>query len=365
VRTVKGSLASAVAVAALLGILSASASAATIDVFPGDSIQAAVKAAHPGDAIVVHAGVYHESVQVNTNRLALRGAGDSRHGTVIKPQGHTHRCSGGTSGICVRTHKTMLSKPVAPAPTPGGSTALTAGTRITGFRIRGFSGSGVITQGAKDTIFRNNTFVHNGEYGGAAFASKRTKFLHNVAKNAGEAGFYIGDSPHADAVLRGNRARHNGEFGFFLRDSSHALVVNNRAVQNCLGIGLVNTGAPGGVHHWGVRDNRVLRNQRECIGGEEAPPISGTGIALLGARGNRVRHNIVKGNRPAGPAAAPGGIVVASSNFLGGGNAAHNRIAHNRAFHNQPDDIIWDGNGPGNRFIGNRCGSSQPGGLCN
>jgi hypothetical protein len=354
VRTVERSLASAVAVAALLAVLSGSASAATIEVSPGDSIQAAVNAAHPGDAIVVHAGVYHESVQINKNRLALRGAGDARDGSVIKPQSRTRRCSGGTSGICVRRHETSA-----------GDHVRTVGTRITGFRIQGFEGSGVITQGAKKTIFRNNTFVRNGEYGGAAFDSTRTKFLHNVAKDAKEAGFYIGDSRHAEAVLRGNRARHNGEFGFFFRDSSHALVVHNRAVHNCLGIGLINTGAPGGVHDWGVRENRALRNQRECIGGPEAPPISGTGIALLGARGNRVRDNIVKGNRPAGPAAAPGGIVIASSTFLGGGNAAHNRIAHNRAFHNQPHDIVWDGNGQGNHFIGNRCGSSQPGGLCN
>jgi parallel beta helix pectate lyase-like protein len=340
--------------AALAGALSAPADAETIEVFPGDSIQAAVNGAHPGDAVVVHTGVYRESVQINKNHLALRGAGDRRDGSVIKPQAHTHRCSDGTSGICVRRHKTS-----------DGDHVRTVGTRITGFRIQGFSGSGVITQGAKDTVFRNNTFVRNDEYGGAAFDSTRTKFLHNVAKDAEEAGFYVGDSPHAKAVLRGNRARHNGEFGFFIRDSSHALIVHNRAVRNCLGIGLINTGAPGGVQDWGVRDNRALRNRRECVGGPEAPPISGTGIALVGARGSRVRHNVVNGNRPAGPAAVPGGIVVVSSTPFGGGNAAHNRIAHNRARRNQPADIVWDGNGQGNHFIANRCGSSQPDGLCN
>jgi nitrous oxidase accessory protein NosD len=353
VRTVQRSLASAVAAAALLGILTASASAATIEVFPGDSIQSAVNGAEPGDAIVVHAGVYHESVQINKSRLALRGAGDSRHGTVIKPQSDTHRCFEGTSGICVRRHETSH-----------GDHVRTVGTRISGFRVQGFDGSGVITQGAKNTIFRNNTLVHDGEYGGAAFDSTRTKFLRNLAKDAEEAGFYIGDSRHARAVLRGNRARHNGQFGFFFRDASHGLARHNLAIQNCVGFGLLNVGAPGGVQHWRLSDNRVLRNQRRCTGGGGEDALTGTGIALFGARDNQIRDNVVNGNRPTGSASFPGGIVIVSSIPFGGSNSAHNTIAHNRAHRNQPDDIVWDGNGQGNRFVSNRCGSSQPGGRC-
>jgi hypothetical protein len=72
----------------------------------------------------------------------------------------------------------------------------------------------------------------------------------------------------------------------------------------------------------------------------------------------------VKGNRPSGAAAFPGGIVVASSTTLGGSNAAHNRITHNRLRHNEPADLLWDGKGKGNLFTHNRCQSSQPGGLC-
>jgi len=126
--------------------------------------------------------------------------------------------------------------------------------------------------------FRNNTFARNDEHGVAAFSSKGTRFLHNVAMDGAEAGFYVGDSPHANAVLRGNVARRNHEFGFFLRDSSHARAVHNRAVRNCLGIGLVNTGSPGGVHEWSLLGNRALKNQRRCPAGDDAPPISGMGI---------------------------------------------------------------------------------------
>jgi nitrous oxidase accessory protein NosD len=342
----------ALAAVALAAVLAAPAGAATVHVFDGDSIQDAVKAADPGDEVVVHPGTYRESISIKTNHLTLRGAGDRRGGTVIKP-GSDKRCDGGRIGICILTHKTS-----------SGHRVPTKDTRITGFRIQGFKDFGAGAFGARDTLFRNNTFVHNDEYGMAAFESKGTQVLHSVAKHAEEAGFYIGDSVHSGAILRGNRARRNHQLGFFIRDASHGVMRHNQAIQNCIGVGLLNTGAPGGVQHWRVSDNRVLRNQRRCGGGGGPDAVSGTGIALFGARGNLIRDNVVRGNRPTGSAVFPGGIVIVSSIPFGGSNAAHNRIAHNRAFKNQPADIIWDGNGQGNTFVQNRCGSSQPDGLC-
>jgi Right handed beta helix region len=330
----------------------ASAGAATINVFPGHSIQAAVDAAHRGDTIVVRSGVYRGSVQIKKNQLTLKGAGDGRGGTVIKPKSGSHKSCHGTSGICVGSRVS------------NGHPIPTVGTQISGFRIQGFRDFGAVAFDGRKTVYRNNTFVRNGEYGAAAFTSNGTRFLNNVARDGAVAGFYVGDSPHAKAVLRGNVSRHNREFGFFLRDSSHAVAVHNLAVRNCLGMGLINTGSPGGVHDWSLRKNRSVRNQRRCSGGEGSPPISGTGIALLGASHNAIRDNLVNGNRPAGAAAFPGGIVVASSASLGGSNSAHNRIVHNRARHNKPADILWDGKGKGNKFAHNGCQTSQPGGLC-
>ena len=332
-----------------MGVFAATAGAATIHVHPGESIQAAVRGADPGDEIAVRAGVYRESVAIKTNHLSLRGAGDRNRGTVIKP-GDDNRCGGGTTGICIAEHRTS-----------SGGRVPTRDIQVTGFLIRGFRASGAAAFGARDVLFRNNTFVRNHEYGVASFGSRRTSLFRNIAKGAEEAGFYIGDSAHSGAVLRGNKARRNHQFGFFFRDASHGLARHNLAVQNCIGMILFNTGAPGNVRHWRVSDNRVLRNNRRCPGN---PPTSGIGIALVGARANVVRHNSVKGNRPTGSAFFPGGIVLFSSAPFGGTDSAHNRIVRNRAFRNRPNDIFWDGNGEGNSFVHNRCGSSQPNGLC-
>jgi parallel beta-helix repeat protein len=324
-----------------------------INVFPGDSIQRAVGEAHSGDVIKVHEGIYRESVQIQKNGLTLKGVGtDFRDGTVISSEeDHTKRCQGGLVGICVLPHK------------DGDRRARTANTKVEGFLIRGFKASGAIAIGANHTTFLRNKFAANDEYGVAAFGSVRTKFLHNVARQSDEAGFYVGDSKRARATLRGNKARGNGQFGFFLRDASHGRVVHNEATRNCLGIGLLNTGAPGGVREWQVSANDASINNHVCVAGEGLT-ITGTGIGVLGARKNVVRNNSVRGNKPSTPAPLAGGIVVTATTQFGGSLAAKNLIERNRAFNNEPADIVWDGNGAGNLFRLNDCETSQPDGLC-
>jgi parallel beta-helix repeat protein len=337
------------AAAASCAVFAAPAAASTIVVTPGHSIQHAVKRANPGDTILVTPGTYRGSVHINKNNLTLRGAGPLKTGTVLEPRHGAKKCQGGGSGICIAVtgnHKIH-------------------GTRVSGFLMRGFRDTGAIAFGAKNTVFRNNAFVHNGEYGAAAFGSSGTKFLSNRASDAGVAGFYVGDSPNANARLSHNVAEGNGEFGFFLRDSSNGLAKHNRVRRNCLGIGLINTGSPGGVHHWKIKHNRVRKNNRSCKAEGGGPTVSGTGIALLGASGDLIKRNLVSFNQPSKPGAfAPGGIVVVSSKPLGGGSSSNNRVVRNRALHDKPADIVWDGKGKKNRFVNNHCGKSKPNGLC-
>jgi parallel beta-helix repeat protein len=320
--------------------------AKTIQVHRGQSIQHAVNRAEPGDTIKVHQGIFRESVAIKTDDLALKGEWtvDPR-GTIVKKPRHGRRCGHGAAGFCISPH--------------------TTGTSITGFVVRGFKAFGAIAEGARDTAFAHDRFVNNGEYGVAAFSSKRTQFRHDVAKGSGEAGFYVGDSRRAKAVLKDNIALNNGAFGFFLRDSSHGRAIDNEAKGNCLGIGLINTGARGGVRGWSVRQNDVRRNKKFCPPEDGAPPISGTGIALLGAKRNSILRNAVLDNRP-GQDSPPfaGGIVLFSGKPLGGTVSSHNLIKGNDAHDNAPADIRWDGKGKGNRFRRNHCDTSQPTGLC-
>ncbi len=76
----------AVVLAAAMLVGAAPASAKALVVHPGESIQAAVDAAKPGDTVVVLSGTYHQAVCVTTDGIKLRGTR-----SVIVPPAEAHR----------------------------------------------------------------------------------------------------------------------------------------------------------------------------------------------------------------------------------------------------------------------------------
>ena len=321
----------------------ATAGARTLEVEPGESIQAAVRDARHGDVISIRPGVYRQSVEIRKNRITLRGAGARQSGTVLKPPARTKRCDGGESGVCI-----------LPSDDRHGNRTPTAGVRVSRLLIRGFEEYGAVAEFARHAELRKNAFVGNGEYGAAAFHSRRTAMIRNRASESGEAGFYIGDSPHAKAVLHDNHAARNG-FGFYVRDASGGTAIENVATGNCIGMMLRDSISSGRVARWTVARGEFSRNSRHC---------GGTGIMLAGARRSVIRRNDVIANRQPDPLRLSGGIVLASTAALGGSDTAHNLIAHNRALRNRSADIAWDRDGHGNRFRANRCNRSRPRGIC-
>jgi Right handed beta helix region len=343
-------------VAALLGAtlaLAPVASAATIDVHPGESIQAAINNASPGDTIVVHPGVYHQSVVVNKNHLTLHGAGASSTGTVIMPPQSSNRCMHGGSGFCVFGKQTS------------NGIQYRTGTTVEGFLFKGFPVFGLVGFGTKGSTFSHNFAVNDDEYGIACFTCPGVRYLFNKATGAGEAGFYIGDTFHADARVEGNLAYGNGGQGFFFRDSNVGRADGNKAYGNCIGITLLNTGEPNNVHGWTIVDNDSYQNTRECAGGGDEPSSSGLGIAVAGAHDNLIAHNTIWGNHPSGATdLPPAGISVFSTASFGGSKANGNEIRANVLYRNHPDDIFWDQKGAANTFSKNKCDTSNPDGLC-
>ena len=71
-------------------------------------------------------------------------------------------------------------------------------------------------------------------------------FANDTAIGNDEAGFYVGDSPHADTVVRNDQAFGN-QFGIFVRHARHVLVTGNVVSGNCQGILVLDDGQPGGA----------------------------------------------------------------------------------------------------------------------
>src|SRR3954451_1608664 len=77
----------AIALGVLTALLESGAPAGASDevVAPGDSIQAAINDALPGDTVTIAPGVFYENLTITTDDITLRGAGSGRHGTVLMP----------------------------------------------------------------------------------------------------------------------------------------------------------------------------------------------------------------------------------------------------------------------------------------
>jgi hypothetical protein len=109
----------------------------------------------------------------------------------------------------------------------------------------------------------------------------------------------------------------------------------------------------------------MSRNNVFCPGSSQAPPHGGGGIVLFGAVRTLVRNNDVNGNHISDPTAAGrGGIVLISAAPFGGSAPSNDTIMENDLQNNSPADIVWDGSGTGNQFVGNSCHKSSPPHLC-
>jgi parallel beta-helix repeat protein len=298
---------------------------------PGESIQKAIKAAHPGDSIVVLGGVHRETVTIKKDGISLRGVD-----AVLKPPAKpTSPC--GASGFCVKADNVSIS----------------------GFTVRSFPATGIIAIGVRNAKFMTNRAFNNKEYGIAAFSSTGTTIISNLTRGSDEAGIYVGDSPHADAIVAANETYGN-LFGIFVRNARHGKIAGNQVHNNCMGM-LFLADAPGPAGVFDVRGNKVVDNTRACPANEEAPPLSGVGIALLGARGMEIKSNHIIHNVPSGPTEFSGGVLVVSG--FGGTPPTNNTLTGNTILRNKPD-IFWNKSGSGNRLKPNNCKTSKPGRLC-
>jgi hypothetical protein len=353
------------ACAAGLGIALCSTTAAsagtreTTVVWPGQSIQAAINRADPGDTILIKPGVYHQSVQIRTDGITLRGSGAFPGGTVIVPPKVFPKtpCNGGfgPTGICLLAKKVNFSTGAVLSPVRDDT--------VTNLLVKGFPGNGVFGYGTVGMRVTRVAAINNHEYGISRFASSGTLFADDIATGSAEAGFYVGDSPHADTVVRNDRAYGN-LFGIFIRHARHVLVSSNQLSGNCQGVMVLDDGQPGGAGDAQILRNSVVKNNKFCPkGGDNPVNIQGGGILLLGATHTLVAFNGVSGN--SGKQINSGGIVVASAHSLTkGSNPNFDTVFANTAFRNHPADLIWDGTGVGVRFKANHCGTSIPSGFC-
>jgi len=353
----KGAAATLAVAAGALSLVSPAA-AKTRHVHKGQSIQAAIDKAKPGDKVVVDKGTYAESLQIGKNNIQLVGnkATLTQPATAPAPTVCNQAADNPANviGICVHGDATVSSD------TPPVVKSYVKGVQISGFTVKKFNGDGVFVFAAKGTVVKHDSLRGNGGYGSFANTSSGTKYLHNVSKNNGDAGFYVGDSPHAKATVEHNTSTGN-KYGVLLRDASHGTVADNTFNGNCAGV-LVLADNPGPAGNWTIQKNTANGNNKACAASGEEPPLSGIGIALSGANDTKVLNNKVHGNKNLHESAVgSGGILVQKG--TGGTVPKADLVKQNKLSKNSPFDIDWDSTGTVT-FKKNTCTTSSPSGLC-
>ncbi|MET8771923.1 right-handed parallel beta-helix repeat-containing protein [Streptomyces sp. NPDC004658] len=340
------------------------AHAATVrTVSPGQSIQAAVDAAQPGDTVQLTAGTYQESVQVEKDNITIKGAGSGPNGTVIKPPAAfpANHCGQHQAAICFRGTVDGTDGPSSHA------TSFVHGGRVTGVRIDGFK-VGISLSATDGTQADGNTVVNSGSYGVTDTVSKNSVISKNAISDVARAGVYIGNYniPGSNTVVTDNAVTRSA-YGISSYDSSGVEVNHNTVTGSCSGFFSFSDSqrVPGGelLH---VADNAFTANNADCPGKYGFPEsVQGAGVILVGTTRATVERNAVTDNT--GPDRLSGGIVIVSSRVYDPADPTTQgdiAITSNALRRNGPDDIVWDGVGTGITFSQNACGTSSPAGLC-
>lgn len=341
-----------VVMAAGLGVVAPPAAAAGHTVHPGESIQEAVDAARPGDSIFVLAGTYRESVNI-TKPLTLRGVGSK---TVITPPAPAavradNACAASGNGICVigAVEKTVDR------------------VSIRSLTLTGFKKSGIWASRTDRMRVERVTAEKNGTWGIAQERSTRGVFRSNTARDNAESGIFLANTIDREggaidtrgAVVRDNRLTGN-RIGVTVRRVRNLSVSDNILTGNCGGVFVVGDEGDPGAGDMTIRGNRIHANNKFCRGNSRLPDIQGAGIVLTGAEETVIRGNSIRDNVGAAPIS--GGILLFKS-FVGAQNT-DNVVKDNVVTGNKPADLANQGTGSGNKFLGNRCQTSVPAGLC-
>ena len=363
-------------------VVSAPAEANTINVHPGDSIQAAVDMAHAGDRILVAPGTYREdghpcpvepghtcAVSIRKNGIRLVGVPRRHHPVVLRAR------EGQDEGIAVNKSDDgdCLSEP----------SKRVHGSLIRGLTVRGFEDDGVFVLCVDHWRITGVRAVDNNEYGIFPSHTRSGRLDHSFASGANDTGHYIGQS--RDARVDHNVAKGNVS-GFELENSTHIRADHNLATGNTAGFlsfalpGLdIKRNSGNRIDH-----NRALRNNKAntCLDKEDivcaVPP--GSGILLVSADRNRIARNRVRGNRSLGIGVANYCVVQGVSEADCAAldiepNPDGNRILSNTATGNgnDPDpilpspafavDLAWDTTGSNNCWADNVAVKTFPSSL--
>jgi len=241
---------------------------------PGDSIQAAVELAQPGDTIQVMPGTYSETVYIDKDDIHLLG-------------------------VIVEGERATLDglKKLNDAILYSGNNIV-----IENFKIIDYKGNGIMSQAGNNFEIRNNLIIDTGIYGIFPQLGKNGLIEHNIVSGIADAAIYVGMS---DNIHVAYNEVFDSVAGIEIENSRHAIVEHNNAHNNTGGIlAFITPGLPiKDTYDVIIRNNFILGNNTPNFGapGSTVSGIpAGTGILIMAADDVVVEGNIISNHKTAG-----------------------------------------------------------------
>jgi parallel beta-helix repeat protein len=265
--------------------------AGSVTVNPGQSIQAAVDAAAPGDTITVMPGDYTET---HPGTAALR---------VTKPLKLLAKSD--LPGVKVR----ILPSPgqnhgILVEPAHEGDPDID-GLEINGFTVQGFSNMGIWLRHVKNFTIENNESINNLENGIFPTLSANGLVKKNVAYGSQDSALWVEGSENVRVI---NNEIHNSPTGLEITISKEITVETNDIHDNTIGVGLYYPATAGlpqdewpsfDFGNWHILDNYVHDNNSPntaAEGSETSQLPYGGGILILGVNHVDVKNDRIENN---------------------------------------------------------------------
>jgi hypothetical protein len=277
------------------------ADAAVHRVFAGESIQAAIDAASPGDTILVEPGTYGEDpdsvygLRIATDNLRLIGKvkkgrgeagkvrllhnGDQETGVYAAPAGCEYRdkeCADELQGFHIR-----------------------------GFTVEGFPENGIQTRWVNGFKFIRNESINNLDNGLYPTLSANGLVQNNVSYGSLDTSLWVAGSENVRVI--GNEL-YGSPTGLEITVSNNVWATHNDIHDNTVGVGLYHPNAAGNpqlpvMANWVIEHNDIYDNNLPnpaLPGSFQAGLPPGVGVLLLGVSDHVIGKNDIENNDFAG-----------------------------------------------------------------